>query len=239
MNKAYGFVYIWYDRYRCMYYIGSHHGSVSDGYIGSSKWFRRAYKRRPYDFKRRILQWNFIDNSRITLDLETRWLQLIKVNEIRVRYYNLKCHAVGGNTLEGYSQERKEAIYRKLSEARRGKPRVPPMTQENVEALRQANIGRPLSKQHKEKLSQAGKGKSINEKQRAALLTSSLGRVMNDRTRIALLIANVGRPLSISHRIKLSSVTAGTKWITDGTKSMRITPKESIPVGWRFGRAPF
>ena len=52
----FGFVYLWYDRKRKMYYIGSHWGTVDDGYICSSNRMRKAYKRRPQDFKRRILE---------------------------------------------------------------------------------------------------------------------------------------------------------------------------------------
>lgn len=50
-----GFVYIWRDRKHKRYYIGSHWGTPDDGYICSSPWMRQAYKHRPLDFKRRVL----------------------------------------------------------------------------------------------------------------------------------------------------------------------------------------
>lgn len=37
-----GFVYIWYDRKRKLYYIGSHKGNINDGYICSSNRMRNA-----------------------------------------------------------------------------------------------------------------------------------------------------------------------------------------------------
>ena len=43
--EKYGFVYIWYDKKRKMYYIGSHWGTDDDGYICSSNRMRDAYRR--------------------------------------------------------------------------------------------------------------------------------------------------------------------------------------------------
>ena len=36
-----GFIYIWFDTKRKMYYIGCHVGKEDDGYICSSKWKKR------------------------------------------------------------------------------------------------------------------------------------------------------------------------------------------------------
>jgi len=84
----YGFVYIWRDRKHKRFYIGSHWGDVDDGYICSSSWMTRSYKRRPTDFKRRIL--SVITTSKQDLLLEEyKWLSLIKDSELRVKYYNI------------------------------------------------------------------------------------------------------------------------------------------------------
>lgn len=90
MKEKYGFVYIWRDRKHNRYYIGCHWGAEDDGYISSSSWLMRAYKRRPSDFKRRILQRT--SNRQETFLAEQKWLQLIKDDELRVRYYNLNKH---------------------------------------------------------------------------------------------------------------------------------------------------
>jgi hypothetical protein len=50
-----GFVYRWTDSSNGMYYLGSHKGSVDDGYIGSGKLFKRAYNKRSECFEREIL----------------------------------------------------------------------------------------------------------------------------------------------------------------------------------------
>ena len=87
MEKS-GFVYIWRDRKNWRYYVGSHWGTENDGYICSSTWMRKAYRRRPTDFKRRVIA--RVATSRIDLlNEEQRWLQMMKPEELRIRYYNL------------------------------------------------------------------------------------------------------------------------------------------------------
>ena len=61
---------------------------ISDGYICSSKWMKEAYKRRPQDFKRRIIA--IVNTTRTMLyEEEGRWLAMIPDNELGKRYYNL------------------------------------------------------------------------------------------------------------------------------------------------------
>ena len=55
-EDKYGFVYLWRDKKRNMYYIGCHWGYTNDGYICSSNRMRDAFKRRRTDFNRRILE---------------------------------------------------------------------------------------------------------------------------------------------------------------------------------------
>lgn len=83
-----GFVYVWRDRKHRRYYVGSHWGTADDGYVCSSPWMLQAYKRRPQDFKRRIVAW--VSESRdALLDEEQRWLDMIDPEQKRGRYYNL------------------------------------------------------------------------------------------------------------------------------------------------------
>lgn len=88
MSK-HGFVYIWYDRKHKRYYIGCRFGRETDGYICSSRWMRNAYKRRPEDFKRRILATGITSKDAL-YEEEYRWLQMIKPEEVGVKYYNLQ-----------------------------------------------------------------------------------------------------------------------------------------------------
>ena len=46
-----------------MFYIGCRWGYENDGYICSSNWMLKTYKRRPQTFKRRILTSNISDKK--------------------------------------------------------------------------------------------------------------------------------------------------------------------------------
>lgn len=85
-QEKYGFVYIWYDRRRKLYYIGSHWGTEDDGYICSSNRMRDAYRRRPQDFKRRIVDVVYEDRVKL-YESENEWLKLAEKN--KDRYYNI------------------------------------------------------------------------------------------------------------------------------------------------------
>lgn len=107
----YGFVYIWYDRKYKRYYIGSHKGNIDDGYICSSSWMKRAYKRRSYDFKRKILK--IVESKSDLLEEEQKYLDLIKDEELGKKYYNLKKKAAGGFS---------KCAIKKSAEYRKNKP---------------------------------------------------------------------------------------------------------------------
>jgi hypothetical protein len=110
-----GFIYIWRDRKNGMFYIGSHLGSETDGYIGSGTYFISAYKSRPNDFSRRIIEKNILKQN--LLERENYWLSFIKPKELRNRYYNLKNVAAGGDIFSNLPDERKNEILNKCSQA--------------------------------------------------------------------------------------------------------------------------
>lgn len=91
--EKYGFVYIWRDRKHKRYYIGCHWGTENDGYICSSQWMLAAYKKRPQDFKRRILL-RVESNKADLFEAEHKILSMIKPHEIKVRYYNLNIKSI-------------------------------------------------------------------------------------------------------------------------------------------------
>ena len=85
-KEKYGFVYIWYDKRRKLYYIGSHWGTEDDGYICSSNRMLDAYRIRPQDFKRRIIEVLYGDRSKL-YESENKWLSYAQKSPDR--YYNL------------------------------------------------------------------------------------------------------------------------------------------------------
>ena len=49
------FVYCWTDKKTNKLYVGSHKGSIDDGYVCSSKYMMEEYNERPEDFSRQIV----------------------------------------------------------------------------------------------------------------------------------------------------------------------------------------
>ena len=158
-KEKYGFVYIWYDRKHKRYYIGSHWGYEDDGYICSSDWMNRAYQRRPEDFKRRILS-RIYTNKTDTFYKEQEWLNLVKLEEIKIRYYNLhiKVHHWA------IYPENVKTIGQKISLANKGR------------------INGPCSEETKEKIRQSTKGvkKTYTEESYKALVETHLGNKHTD-----------------------------------------------------------
>lgn len=114
--KKYGIIYIWLDKKHKRYYIGSHWGNEVDGYICSSSWMKKAYKKRPQDFKRRILKLIYTDRKDLLIE-ESKFLERIKDKELGTRYYNLTKHLNGHWASEDNSKSITEKISIKTKEA--------------------------------------------------------------------------------------------------------------------------
>ena len=113
--KKYGFVYLWRDRKYPRYYIGCHWGTEDDKYICSSRWMRDAYRRRPNDFKRRILVRVWTSKQDLLIE-EGKWLALILLSEIKVKYYNLHNFQSGHWTA---NEDRALSVREKLSKSQK------------------------------------------------------------------------------------------------------------------------
>ena len=135
-----GFIYIWYDKARKMYYIGCHVGDEFDGYICSSNRMRDAYRRRPQDFKRKIIQRN-IPKSKL-LGEEHKWLSLIKDDELGTKYYNHSKRHFGHWTNTTYADSIRESC----------KPKTKPTFTEEELAERGRKISESKAKRKEEKL---------------------------------------------------------------------------------------
>ena len=170
----YGFVYIWRDRKHNRYYIGSHWGTENDGYICSSNWMRDSFRRRPLDFKRRIV--SRISTNRVDLLVEEhRWLAQIKDDEIGKRYYNLRKSFSGPGA---FTVEQR----RKLSESKIGK-KTGPRSKEVREKISLKQRGRVFSEEHKQRLSAARKKRVLgptSEKTKKKMSLSQAGRVFSE-----------------------------------------------------------
>lgn len=156
-KDKYGFVYIWYDAKKKMYYIGCHWGNIDDGYICSSNWMRKAYRRRPQDFRRRILKTN-LSREQMYIE-EQRYFDMINPEEIKEKYYNLNLSSKKPwHMLENSNK----SVGQKISEAKKGKS-TGPCSVETKAKISKSNKGRVFSEEHKEKLRQAKLGKKHTE----------------------------------------------------------------------------
>jgi hypothetical protein len=98
------------------YYIGSHWGSPDDGYVCSSTLMKNAYKRRPFDFTRRIISRVTTSRSEL-LKEEERWLQMISLDEVGKKYYNLNLTTHHWHA----NPDKLKSIGEKLSKAGKGR----------------------------------------------------------------------------------------------------------------------
>lgn len=111
----YGFVYCWTNIINCKKYIGSHFGTITDLYIGSGVYFKRAYNKNPNNFKRDIL---YIGKDYI--NKENYFLKYYDVSN-NDNYYNLKNDAVGGWTHTHNNLQTIKKRNKKISESKKGK----------------------------------------------------------------------------------------------------------------------
>ncbi len=121
----FGFVYIWLDASNGMFYIGSHKGHVKDGYVGSGKYFKTAYKLRPEKFKRRILEIVHEPDYNLLMEREEHWLSFIDEKELGKKYYNLtklaKGHTQTDETKRKLKRKHSDEENKRKSERQKGR----------------------------------------------------------------------------------------------------------------------
>lgn len=208
--EKYGFIYIWYDKKRKMYYIGSHWGTEDDGYICSSNRMRNVYKRRPQDFKRRIVS-RYIKRDNL-LEEEHKWLSLISETELGKRYYNLRKHKWGhwstdenkrftvGQKISA-SPNRNANISkankgRKISEETKKKLSISiseTMTEEHRALLSEKCSGWQHTVEAKQKIAEAGRGRVYSEETRKKIGEAHKGKAVSNETREKLRLAVLGK----------------------------------------------
>jgi hypothetical protein len=158
-----GFVYIWYDRKKKWFCVGSHFGSLDDGYTSSTGFMNNVYRKRPHDFKRRVLEFYYGDSHRELLLIEQKWLDMIQDHELcvgankkngTIKYYNVKKNASG---LSGFAaSELKKEFWNSERGDERKKVLSEEMKNNNLGSFRKNT---KHSDETKEKISIAKKGK--------------------------------------------------------------------------------
>lgn len=250
MQEKYGFVYIWYDRKHKRYYIGSHWGTETDGYICSSRWMRKSYKRRPYDFKRKTIK-KINDRKQLLLE-EHKYLSLIADHELGKKYYNLTNHLNGHWAIDVDSIL---TVGEKISKSHKNNPNWGHWSK-----------GKTLTEEHKQKLREANKKQFENEEQRQIRRKKSLElwnnpeyrktntenkkgkkqtkeqidkRIASTKERWKTIPKKQRPPKSDKEKHRISLMSKGTIWINNGIKNKRIDKNDVIPEGYLKGKLPY
>lgn len=137
-----------------------------------------SYRRRPQDFKRRIIQKN-IDKDYL-LEHEYKWLQLIPDEEIGKKYYNLSKRHFGHWASnpdqkiidKSSGKSRYENVREKIKKARAKQV----ITEETRQKLIKKLIGRPVSEETRQKIREKNLGKIMSEESRRKMSESHTGK---------------------------------------------------------------
>ena len=116
------FIYLWYDGKK--FYLGVHKGTPDDRYICSSKVVLEEYKKRPENFRRRILAYGTMKEM---IDLEEKLLRNRKEKGKWDKYYNIviafpnleERSSIGGKKNRGVPKS--EEHRRNISKALKGR----------------------------------------------------------------------------------------------------------------------
>jgi len=187
--EKYGFIYIWLDKKHKRYYVGAHFGTIDDGYICSSGWMNRAYKKRTNDFKRRIIISNIKTKEELYL-VEQHWLSLINKEELGKRYYNLRNHKFGHWSEE--NNLNKLSIKEKISIKTKEAMQNPEVRERYLKGLKtRDNRSSEIEVREKRSASMMGKNKG-KDNSKAIAISAEMRR---------------GKPLSDEHRNKIKCTT--------------------------------
>lgn len=232
-----GFVYIWFDKKHKRYYVGSHWGPQDDGYVCSSTWMRNAYRLRPCDFKRRILQVVTTDKYDLH-EAEHRWLQMMRPEELAgVRYYN-QCNSVKnhwfkyddrntrrkiGDSCRGMIYMTNEIVNRRINPSdpvpegwRLGIKFVKrkPLSQETkdkISAAQQGRKGHPQSEETRSKIAEKMRDRFISVETRAKISAIHKGKHVSAETRVKLRESHLGHRHSEETKRKISKSTVAVR----------------------------
>lgn len=240
--EKYGFVYIWFDRKHKRFYVGSHWGSEDDGYICSSNWMRDAYRKRPIDFRRRILSRVYSSRADL-LNKEFEWLNLISESELGVRYYNrtkymnghwfteehrrsTMSQRISENTKAAMNREDVRKKYLKGLKKRDTKSSDPIVREKRRQSMKQAMAKKFPIEERKPKPVEFGSEEYRNN------MASSVAESWKLRDKKAI-GSKISESLAKSKESR-SKAQSALKWYNNGTMNTRSA--ENPGDGWVAGR---
>ena len=112
----YGFVYEWTNNINGKKYIGSHAGTIDDGYIGSGKVFKRAIAKYGIEnFTREILEFVEVKDRKFLLEREKYYMDEVSAYYSKM-YYNVAKDVIGGDLKAGWSDERRQEFSNQIKQ---------------------------------------------------------------------------------------------------------------------------
>lgn len=218
--EKYGFVYLWRDKKHNKYYVGSHWGTETDGYICSSTNMRNNYRNRPLDFKRRILSKVFT-NRQDLLQEEQRFLDMIHPEQFGRRYYNLTASSKPGSWW--VNEETKRQVSAKMSAALKGK-RCSPRTEFKPG-------------QHPSPQTEFQKGQTAHNKGKSLIEQYGVDKAGEITTKLSLAKAGISRTSSSTFKKGQRPWNYGLSriLINNGLENKILYGTDVIPEGWVRG----
>lgn len=169
ITPYFGYIYMWCDMEKNMFYIGSHKGSIFDRYKSGSKWLNNAIRKRPKTLKMIILEYYYGENRQELYDIETKWLKFHNV-ENNKHFYNFKNTAAGGSGPSPLKGKKRSEYIQDWIDPRKGKKCEDIYSEPEkyrsrlVEILKNEynknGVGRKRGKKHSK---DARKGKTVEE----------------------------------------------------------------------------
>lgn len=155
------FVYCWTDHKKNMLYVGSHKGSIDDGYICSSKIMLKEYNNRSQDFSRQIVAYGNYEDIR---NLEFKILKAANASKDDT-FYNLHNGASNFNisdeaTKKSVATKRKNGCFDSKNNPMYGKKHTDEVKKEHsfrMLGVKNPNYGKQFTQETKEKMAIARK----------------------------------------------------------------------------------
>ncbi len=239
LENYYGFVYEWIDLSNNKTYIGSHYGSVDDGYIGSGKKFLNAYKKRPCFFQRKILSYLKKDNRNELLLIEQ-----VHLNQIDwLMTYNISPTASGGDTISKLNKNELK-IYKDKLKSRNPSRKGAINSDAHNQKIREYHLNKVVSAETRLKISESKKGKSrtvFSKETKQKMSESAKNRKGRNKKSITKQKPLRNKCISESTKKKISESLKGIirsdetkKKISKANKGKKRTPEQinNIKKSW-------
>ena len=199
--RKFGFVYVWVNNITGNFYLGSHEGTLDDGYTGSGKVFQRAVKKYGIDNFTRCIHYKGPDFR----DHEDNYLKLLDCANDPTSY-NLSSNAFGGPP--------SETTKAKISKTKKGKK----ASAETKNKISKALKGKSKSQESIRKRTESRIGFRHSEETKRKIGEANIGNTPSDEARMKNSKANAGRRRSLEQRARMSAAMKGN---TNGCKKKK------------------